>query len=61
MMTRAELAFSALDKDGSGFISSKELKKLSTKLTEEELQALMAKVNVTLQWYNVWELGFISA
>ena len=48
MMTRAELAFSALDKDGSGFISSKELKKLSTKLTEEELHALMTKVNLTV-------------
>ena len=46
MMTRAELAFSALDKDGSGYISTKELKKLSTKLKEEELQALMLKVEL---------------
>ena len=45
MMTRAELAFSVLDKDKSGYINTKELKKLSTKLSEEELQALMVKVN----------------
>ena len=43
-MTRAELAFSALDKDHSGYISTKELRKLSAKLSEEELQGLMMKV-----------------
>ena len=43
-MTRAELAFSALDKDKSGYITTKELKKLSTKLSEEELKALLVKV-----------------
>ena len=46
MMTRAQLAFCALDKDGSGYITTKELKKLSTKLSEEELQALMSKARV---------------
>jgi len=45
MMTRAELAFSALDKDNSGYISSKELRKLSAKLSEEELQGLMMKLD----------------
>ena len=50
MMTRAELAFSALDKDNSGYISSKELRKLSAKLSEEELQGLMMKV------VEVWKL-----
>ena len=28
MMTRAELAFSALDRDNSGYISNKELRKI---------------------------------
>ena len=44
MMTRAELAFSGLDKDKSGYISSKELKQLSKRMSEEELSALMTKV-----------------
>ena len=46
MMTRAELAFSALDKDNSGFISTRELRKLSAKLSEEEIRALMVKVSL---------------
>ena len=45
MMTRAELAFSALDRDNSGYISNKELRKLSAKLSEEEIRALMVKVS----------------
>ena len=44
MMTRAELAFSALDRDNSGYISNKELRKLSAKLSEEEIRSLMTKV-----------------
>lgn len=45
MMTRAELAFSALDRDNSGYISSRELRKLSTKLSDGEVQALMVKLD----------------
>lgn len=45
MTTRAELAFKALDKDGSGYITSKELKKLSTKLSTSELKGLMKKLD----------------
>ena len=44
MMTRAELAFSGLDKNHKGFITSKDLRKLSKKLSEQELKALMVKV-----------------
>merc|ERR1711874_335418 len=44
-MTRAELAFSALDRDNSGYISAKEMRKLSAKLSEEELNALMVKLD----------------
>jgi len=46
MMTRAELAFSALDKDNSGYISAKEMRKLSAKLSEGELKALMVKLDL---------------
>ena len=44
MMTRAELAFSGLDRDKSGYISAKELKQLSKRMSEEEMSALMTKV-----------------
>ena len=44
MMTRAELAFSALDKNKKGYITAKELMKLTKKLTKEELMSLMNKV-----------------
>ena len=44
MMTRAELAFSALDKNKKGYITSKELHKLTKKLSKEELTSLMSKV-----------------
>jgi Ca2+-binding EF-hand superfamily protein len=46
MMTRAELAFSALDKNKKGYITTKELMKLTKKLSKEELMNLMAKVIV---------------
>ena len=46
MMTRAELAFSALDRDKKGYITAKELMKLTKKLSKEELMCLMAKVTV---------------
>jgi Ca2+-binding EF-hand superfamily protein len=48
MMTRAELAFSALDRDKKGYITAKELMKLTKKLSKEELMCLMAKVPVIL-------------
>ena len=57
MMTRAELAFSALDRDNSGYISSKELRKLSAKLSEEEIRSLMIKVKSKQMWF---ACGFIS-
>ena len=44
MTTRAELAFKALDKDNSGYITNREMKNLSSKLTSSELDALMKKV-----------------
>ena len=44
MTTRAELAFRALDKDNSGYITGKEMKNLSSKLSPSELSALMKKV-----------------
>ena len=46
MTTRAELAFKALDKDNSGYITNKEMKNLSSKLSATELDALMKKVRV---------------
>ena len=46
MMTRAELAFSALDKDKKGYITAKELMKLTKKLSKQELMSLMSKVNL---------------
>ena len=45
MTTRAELAFKALDKDNSGYITNKEMKNLSSKLSATELDALMKKVS----------------
>ena len=47
MTTRAELAFKALDKDNSGYITNREMKNLSSKLSSAELDALMKKVS---QW-----------
>ena len=46
MMTRAELAFSALDREKKGYITTKELMKLSKKMSKEELMCLMAKVTL---------------
>jgi len=41
MQSLAEPAFSYFDKDGSGYLSTKEFLKYSTKLPEKVLQALM--------------------
>ena len=43
LMTRAELAFSGLDRDKSGYITVKELRLLSKKMSEKEISALMNK------------------
>ena len=43
-MTRAELAFSALDRNKKGYISSKDLGKLTKKLTKDEVASLMSKL-----------------
>ena len=51
MTTRAELAFKALDKDNSGFITNREMKNLSSKLSATELDALMRKVMVLLKQF----------
>ena len=45
MMTKAELAFSALDRDNKGFISQKDFRKLTKKLSDQELNDLMEKVS----------------
>ena len=46
MMTRAELAFSALDTDKTGYITLKQLKKLSNKLLDKEVKTLMLRVGL---------------
>ena len=51
MTTRAELAFKALDKDNSGYITNREMKNLSSKLSATELDALMRKVMVLLKQF----------
>ena len=48
-MTRKELAFSALDRSKTGFITEKELKKLSKKLSNQELMVLMKRVIVLIK------------
>ena len=45
MMTHAELAFSALDRDKTGYVTVKQLKKLSNKLSSKEVKVIMAKVS----------------
>ena len=57
MTTRAELAFRALDKDNSGYITGKEMKNLSSKLSPSELSALMKKVInlLNLQYMYIFE------
>ena len=44
MTTRAELAFNILDTDKTGYITLKQLKMISKKLTNTEVKALMMKV-----------------
>ena len=44
MMTRAELAFSALDRENTGYITLNQFKKLSKKLSKKETKDLMKKV-----------------
>ena len=44
-MTRAELAFSALDKNKKGYLTLKELSKVSKKLSKDECVGLMSKLD----------------
>ena len=44
MMTRAELAFGVLDRENTGFISFKQFRRISNKLSERELQMVMKRV-----------------
>ena len=46
MMTKAELAFSALDPNHTGYLTVKQLGNLSNKLSTREVEALMVKVNL---------------
>ena len=45
-------SYQALDKDNSGYISAREMRKLSAKLSEGELKALMVKVG-KFSWFVV--------
>ena len=51
-------SYQALDRDNSGYISAKEMRKLSAKLSEGELKALMVKVG-KFSWFVVSELSTI--
>ena len=44
-MTRAELAFSALDRNKKGYITAKDLGKLTKKLSKDEVAGLMGKLD----------------
>ena len=44
MTTRAELAFKILDTDKTGYITLRQLKMISKKLSNTEVKALMIKV-----------------
>ena len=56
-------SYQALDKDNSGFISAREMRKLSAKLSEGELKALMVKVRKFLRFcglrtFSIFLVGF---
>merc|ERR1712113_1056064 len=42
---KAEIAFKAIDRDNSGFITMAELGKLGTKMNQKKTEALMAKLD----------------
>ena len=44
MLTRAELAFSFLDPQKTGYITHRQFRMISKKLSQEEVKALMIKV-----------------
>ena len=50
MTTRAELAFNMLDTDKTGYITLKQLKMISKKLTNTEVKVLMIKVFKDKLW-----------
>lgn len=62
MMTKAELAFSALDRDNKGFISQKDFRKLTKKLSDQELNDLMEKVAAVNNQHDFlyYPLGLLS-
>jgi len=45
IMTRAELAFGALDRNKKGYITAKDLGKLTKKLSKEEVNSLLVKLD----------------
>ena len=49
--TQMRQLFKALDKDNSGYITNREMKNLSSKLSATELDALMRKVMVLLKQF----------
>ena len=51
MKTRAELAFDVLDPEKTGFITPRQLKMLSSKLSDTDVKALMTKVVVKCTKY----------
>ena len=59
MMTRAELAFSALDTDKTGYITLKQLKKLSKKLSDKEVKTLMVRVRLDVSNQTASNLSFL--
>ena len=50
MTTRAELAFNILDTDNTGYITLRQLKMISKKLSNTEVKALMMKVFTNELW-----------
>ena len=50
MTTRAELAFNILDTDKTGYITLRQLKMISKKLSNTEVKALMIKVFKDKLW-----------
>ena len=48
MKTKAELAFNVLDPERTGFITPRQLKILSSKLSETDVKALMTKVVILI-------------
>jgi Ca2+-binding EF-hand superfamily protein len=52
MTTRAELAFNVLDTDKTGYITIRQLKMISKKLSSNDVKALMIKVFKNIMQHN---------